>query len=104
MSHLQTLTRTLPLASRASARAATTLLTHNYSTATETARPKTIDPAAFEGKPNVGNGGEVKGKVSEVKKPGPKIHNTAGVFDGEKRDVERHNREFRERHDRERDY
>ncbi|KAK6517837.1 hypothetical protein TWF506_005013 [Arthrobotrys conoides] len=124
MSHLQTLTRSLPLArSRASTRAATSLLTltnhQQYSTATQTARPKILDPAAagFDGNPRDvekhnreferrGEGGP-PGKVSEgksaaggVKKPGPKIHNTAGVFDGEKRDVERHNREFRERHDR----
>ncbi|EGX51896.1 hypothetical protein AOL_s00043g630 [Orbilia oligospora ATCC 24927] len=126
MSHLQSLTRSLPLArSRASARVAVLTLTnhHNhqlqYSTATQTsARPKILDPAAagFDANPRDvekhnreferrGEGGH-PGKVSEgksaasVKKPGPKIHNTAGVFDGEKRDVERHNREFRERHDR----
>ncbi|RVD85789.1 uncharacterized protein DFL_004096 [Arthrobotrys flagrans] len=118
MSHLQTLTRSLPLArSRASTRAASSLLTHQYSTATQTARPKILDPAAaaFEGNPRdvekhnreferrgeAGPAGKVsEGKSAAVKKPQPKIHNTAGVFDGEKRDVERHNREFRERHDR----
>ncbi|KAK6348396.1 hypothetical protein TWF718_006192 [Orbilia javanica] len=115
MSQLHTLARSLPLArSRASTRAATSLLTltnhHQYSTATQTAgHPKVLDPAAaaFDRNPrDVGknNRGDAAGKISEagnaVKKPGPKIHNTAGVFDGEKADVERHNREFRERHDR----
>ncbi|KAK6358464.1 hypothetical protein TWF730_007798 [Orbilia blumenaviensis] len=119
MRQLHSITRSLPLRSSSIRAAATPLLTlanrHQYSTATETARPKILDPAgAFDGKPRdaekhnrdfehrgeAGPAGKVASAEGSVKKPGPKIHNTAGVFDGEKRDVERHNREFRERHDR----
>ncbi|KAK6519598.1 hypothetical protein TWF281_003420 [Arthrobotrys megalospora] len=106
MRQLQSITRTLPLPiTRPSNRVATaTLLTlsnhHQYSTATQTTRPKPLDGAGkYEGNSRDVERGE--GSEGKAKKPGPKIHNTAGVFDGEKRDVERHNREFRERHERE---